>query len=446
MGAANGALVWSAALSSAAVLILTVVGLALSNASIARKEKEKAVALAEAESNLGLARTAVDEMYTQVADEISIVPQMQPYQRALLQKALRFYREFRQRRSTDPIIHRETARAVLRVAEIEFTLGQRRLGEQGCREAIAAIVQTAGESPREPQMALLLGEAYVCLSGILTVKGRPQQAEATLRQGVALYERLVSEYPDVPEHWWRLATSYHALCGFPQQSSGDAEKRCRAALELSEQLVSRWPGVAQYERALIVSHHILGNSLAAKGQPERAEKAFRQTIELVEKAGKRQGRYNYAQLKSSAEARLALMLSDCGRDHEAEEAYRRAVAQAEHLVTQYPDVPVYVRNLAQHQVNFGRLLARTGRLSEAAEARRSARELIGKLTADFPDEVNADGDVADVSTLREIGDWQAAKQAVARVLEPRGNAPRKIRPKRATGRSWRLGTQRWAPS
>src|SRR5438128_8458728 len=81
-----------AALAAGAVVAVTVlaavVGLAVGIARIDREKAQKEAALEEAEGNLLLARQAVDEIYAPVAQQLAILPYMQPYQRDVLEKTL----------------------------------------------------------------------------------------------------------------------------------------------------------------------------------------------------------------------------------------------------------------------------------------------------------------------------------------------------------------------
>src|SRR5829696_717235 len=94
-----------AALGSGIVVALAVLGAlvvsAVSHVRIAREQGLKDEALATAvrnyeasEANLLLARKAVDEIYEPVAQQLAVLPYMQPYQRDVLEKSLRFYQEF----------------------------------------------------------------------------------------------------------------------------------------------------------------------------------------------------------------------------------------------------------------------------------------------------------------------------------------------------------------
>src|SRR5262249_29972815 len=131
--------VWSGGASLAALLVLSVVGLAVSNVLISRERDRKDTALREREAalaavaaserqaraNLRLARKAVDGLYTQLAEELYPVPRMQPLQRKFLLQALEFYEEFSAQEGSDPEIRFETARACRRVGSIQHLLGQR---------------------------------------------------------------------------------------------------------------------------------------------------------------------------------------------------------------------------------------------------------------------------------------------------------------------------------
>src|SRR5262249_26281378 len=77
-----------ASAAATVVLVLGVVGLVRTNLRIEREKSEKEAAVAEAEANLVLARQAVDEIYTPVAEQLDVLPHMQPYQRDVLEKTL----------------------------------------------------------------------------------------------------------------------------------------------------------------------------------------------------------------------------------------------------------------------------------------------------------------------------------------------------------------------
>jgi serine/threonine protein kinase/Flp pilus assembly protein TadD len=415
-------LVWSLAVSGSVVLILAVIGLAVSNATITREKKDKERALEAAEANLLLARQAVDEMYLQVADEVSNLPQMQPFQRELLQKAHRFYQEFARRKSSHPLIRLETAHASLRVADIDHLLGQRRQVEQSCRAAIAELEGLTGELPAEPRVPLVLGEAYQLLAQILADAGRRQQAEQTCRQAVALDERLAAGHPDVPEYQRRLAHGYNTLGGLLHARPREAEQCHRDAIALCDKLVAGWPGEQQYAAELARSHYTLGRLLAETGHPQQAEQALRQAIELAKKSPTGPGRSSSSSLGPAAEYELGKVLAVRGQADKAETAFRQAVSLAEPLVRLFPDVPGHRQALAEYSAALARFLEDNGRTDEAAAVKRSARDLVAKLVAEFPEGM---GDsvpatwawLSDLARLqRDLGDPRAAEATFRKAL------------------------------
>src|SRR5262249_22178926 len=147
--------------------------------------------LEAAESNLLLAREAVDEMYTKVARGLHSQPHMQLFERDVLEKALRFYQQFAERKSGDPAIQRETAAALLRVGRIQFELGRRQQARQACAGAIAALEMLAAALPADAQRRTLLAEACSSYGEIHVVAGRHSEGERSHRQALSLWANLL---------------------------------------------------------------------------------------------------------------------------------------------------------------------------------------------------------------------------------------------------------------
>ena len=82
---------------------------------------------ARAEANFRLARAAVDDMYTQVAEKwLAQEPQMEPLQREFLLKALAFYERFARPDGASAEVRREAGKAARRVGEIQPEAGRER--------------------------------------------------------------------------------------------------------------------------------------------------------------------------------------------------------------------------------------------------------------------------------------------------------------------------------
>ncbi len=417
----------TAAVALVVVLVTAVVGLVVSNALLTHErdqtrsaEREARRNLEAADANLLLARRAVDEMYTQVAEELSILPHMQPYQRGLLQKALRFYEEFARRNGRDPAIRLEAAHALLRVGSIQYMFGRRREGEQAGRDALAALQELAREAPSGPQLRFVLGEACSFRGGTLVGAGLRRQAEEAHREAVAVYEQLVADRRDVAEYRCRLAGAYNNLGALLHDRPREAEEAHRRAIALCTKLVAAEPGAPWYRFELIRSQYWLGVLFATTGRPRQAEDAFRQALNGYEQAPGLLDHSNFRTFRPAVECQLGLVLAADQRAEEAEKVFRQAIAQAERHIVQFPDLPDYRQNLVSYSSEFAKVLAEAGRKDEAAKLRRSARDLVEQLVAEFQGELNQEPLFDQLTSLTKLqrltGDLPAAEQTARRLL------------------------------
>jgi serine/threonine protein kinase/Flp pilus assembly protein TadD len=412
--------------ASAAALatLLVAAGLAVSNVLISRETNEKVAALLQArtnaetaneqrqqaEANLLLARQAVDEIYTAFANEFGGQPHMQRWQRELLQKALRFYQEFARRKSDDPAIRLETAAASLRVGNIQKTLGQHRQANQACDDAIAALEALAVELPADPKRRSQLGGAYGLRGSILAQAGRHQRAVWSYRQALARFGELVAEQPEVPGYRSNLAATYLSLGYVQWDQPRETEKGIREAIRLCKELVTAQRDTPAYAAQLAGSYVALGDFLAGMGQSRDAEQAFQQAIDLIKQSPEASNPSVWQGLRPRAESGLGAVLAARGQPDAAESAYRRAIAELERLADRFPDVPIYRGNLARTSAQLAALLDRAGRADEAAPFRRAARDLLERIEVEVVDDRELLVNLAAASrALVDAGDLEAAE-------------------------------------
>jgi serine/threonine protein kinase len=422
--------VWSAAV----VLLVALVAVTLLTwrekrwadralAEVSAEQTRTQAALAEAEANLLLARQAVDEIYQPVAEQLAVLPHMQPYQRDVLEKALRFYQEFAQRKSSDPSIRLEAARASLAVHNIKWSLGHRSVDyEPACREVIAALQQLAQELPSQPRRREVLARAHGTLADLLLGSGRREQAEEHYRQAVRLYGELAAERRDVPGYRRTLAAAQNYLGNSLQgDRPAEAEKCHREAIRLCEALAAGLPEEPGYRGELAHSCHMLGRLLAGSNRLPEAEAAFRQVLTIFENAREPLSRTYYRIYYPHNHYCLGRVFEAQGRSGEAEAAFREAIASSEGLVAQFPDLPNYQENLAVFCQAFAAFLHRTGRPDEGARFRCSAVDLTRKLAARFADEPQPTAQtIASLQlcgqSLRDAGEWKEAEQVLRKAL------------------------------
>jgi hypothetical protein len=150
------------------------------SAAEARRQRKTAEAQRlRAEANYRKARSAVDQMLTQVGQErLANIPQMEVVRQTLLQEALHFYREFLRENQNDPKLRLETGRAEQRVGDIERLLGHQNEAETEYAQAVTLLEQLVGEFPAVPAYRQELGNVYNNLGRLLN-NSPPEQRRKT---------------------------------------------------------------------------------------------------------------------------------------------------------------------------------------------------------------------------------------------------------------------------
>jgi serine/threonine protein kinase/Flp pilus assembly protein TadD len=405
--------------------------------------RQRAAAQAQAQQareNLRLARQAVDEMLTQVAQvSLAEVPEMGPVRKALLEKALLFYQGFLQQRGDDPALRLETGEAYRRVSTIYRLLGQHTEAKEACRQGIAVLEPLVGDFPQRAEYRRALAECYYSLARILLETGASKDAETACRRAAELEKVLVAESRHLPEYRVRLANTYNVL-GVVLGRTGrleQAEVVYRQALDLQEELAREFPKVPDHPSQAAGTLNNLAILAMQRGEPEKARPLLERAIQHQQaalqldpknRARRAYLRNHYENLlmalpKSQQQQAIALSekvlalgeelvrdaphmpqfrqdlagslnnsanrLREAGRVEQAEQYYRRALKMYQDLVTEFADVPGYREEFAGTHANLANLLQDKGELAEAAQHRRSAVDLYAELVHRFPDHDSA---------------------------------------------------------
>src|SRR5262249_2484119 len=216
---------------AASLLLAGTFGLAVNNVLVNRQK-------ARAESNFQLARQAVDDMYTQVAERwLSQEPQMEPLQREFLLKALGFYERFAKPDGASADVRRDAGKAARRVGEIQQKLGEHGAAEASFRRACEVLESLSGDMAAEQELAITKNR----LGWLQWALG--QSPDEAISQALAIGTVLIHRSPDVPEWRQELARAYssqaivHAAFG----RMAEAAEAHRQALSLREALVREFP-------------------------------------------------------------------------------------------------------------------------------------------------------------------------------------------------------------
>jgi serine/threonine protein kinase len=331
-----------------------------------------------------LARNAVDDMYSDVAEKwLGNQPGLQSVQKEFLQKALRYYEDFAKDDATDPDVRMKRGIAYLRIGKMESFLGNHRKAAESYDKAVASLEGLVADFPDNRSYRFELARAYSS-KGVFALSEREKFEQLAIQ----LCLQLQRELPDVPEYLEVLAEAHNILaCGQDaERRFSEAETNARQYLSWSEKLAAVSPDESKYQAALANAHNTLAEVLNHTSQISEAEKEYRQAIEFAAKALSRSPtnpvRRDYLAMFS---VNLADLLRKTGRGKQAENPYLRTVGLYEKLVEDFPETHRYRDNLATYGYsNCANLYQELERWEDAIEASRKAVALRVKLVKDFP--------------------------------------------------------------
>jgi serine/threonine-protein kinase len=428
---------------AAALLVFGVAGLSVATVLI-NGQRQKAednfqlaqAAQARAEEHFHFAQTAVDDMYTGVAEKwLAQASHMEPVQRDFLLKALHFYEKFAQTEDAPPEVRFQAAVASLRVGAIQVRLGDSQAADAAFRSSIATL-RALDKEARTPRVRARLQFALTRYAWQLHTVGKsPDDALSEARD---LGEALAQEPSVTLEARQNLPTTvaHQALVAFAYGRFADALAAQRRCLTLREALAREAPTVGNRE-AVGNSHYHLARFLQRIGHYHESEEEYGRAVSqaaavsadaprepgprshwanaLIERAGLYTllGRAKdaeadlrrglelsealqadfpsvnpYRELNAAMRRDLAAILNDKKQIGDARKIYDTAIADGEALVKEAPDVLSYRWNLSVHLSGLMTLEWGVGRFAEAEKASRRALALAEDISAKAPGRVD----------------------------------------------------------
>jgi tetratricopeptide (TPR) repeat protein/tRNA A-37 threonylcarbamoyl transferase component Bud32 len=412
--------------AAAAVLVIAAGALGVTSI-IVRRERD------EARQQREIARTAVNDMYTGVAEDW-LEDYLDPLQHDFLERALAYYQKFAGPMAGQAPVRRETALALLRVGDIHRKLGRDDEAERSYREAmtqfaslaplgrddalhqarlrarIGALLVAVG---RHDEAEPLLSEARADQEGLLPqrsgdaqaafdlartcreqanldrIRRRNSEARAAYDRGVAVLEPIVAAQPKLVEPRRELGTVLARL-GQLLVEVGDeaaAEATLRRGLTVLEPLLTEFPTNPRIREGLADTLDNLGRLLRRKpGAAEEAEARLKLAVDHYQRLAEDfPGRPEYQRLLSRGWVNLGVLYTTSGRLADAEPAFRRAAETLRVLRDRIPDEPKVHRDLGIALNNLGSTLEQTGRAEDAATEFRHAIAIQEEMVAKHPD-------------------------------------------------------------
>jgi serine/threonine protein kinase len=431
--------------SAVAMLLLTLVGLALGSYLIwhEKGKKEAALDLAEkrreaAEKAQQRTRAVLDDMTSEVVDDLMAKQkELTPEQRKFLERALAGYEEFTKEIGETPEQQSSLARAHKRVGNIRGRLGMYAAAEEAYRRAIDIMTALTADFPTESSYFHGLGVCHGNLGDVLVDHGRMLEANSEYQQSVKLLEQIAKGFPTVASYQRDVARTLNNAAGLlrkqgryrdaqslleqairyqelavqieptdrPARSflaihhlslgalmqelgrGGDAEVEVREALKVAKQLTADYPFDAESRRSLGLCRSTLGVLHLQLGRIREAELELRQGMRTWQELAEEfptvpEYRSNLALIHFQLGNVLDLDPKQFGQ---AETEYRQAIQLQQPLVKQSPASQHYRHCLAESHQNLCQLLVKMRRLSDAETECRKAITIYEQLLKDFPD-------------------------------------------------------------
>jgi serine/threonine-protein kinase len=366
---------------AAALLLTAVAALAVGIVAVQR-EKDRTEGARRA------TRAALDEMSSQVIEDwLSRRGQLEPAQRAFLEKALAHYEAFAAESGHAEQVRRSVADAHLRVGRIRDRLGQHAEAEVAYRRAQQLCARLAADFPAVPQYRLDLARCHTDLGNLLKDTGRASEAEAAFRTALDVQNPPVADFPAEPQYRRELARTYNSLGALLVITgrNDEGERSYRDAISVQKQLADDFPAEPLYRQPLALLYNNLGILLRNTGRPKEAEAAFRDALDIRARlAADFPAEPRYRHDLAVSQETLGVLLKNAGRAAPAEAAHRAALALLKPLAAEFPAVPQYRQDLAHSYNHLGNLLQDTRRAKEAEAAFRDALAISQQLAAGFP--------------------------------------------------------------
>ncbi len=417
----------TALVTSALIALALIVGAGVSVWQAIRAthaEQQVGATLRTAEDRLQLARTAVDEMYTQVAEKwLAQQGNLTDMQREFLEKALAFYQVFSEEEGTEPEVRNEAVVALQRVGAIQEKLGELTAAETAFIQSVKQSTDLVLQYPVRPEFRIDLATGRLALARIYRNTDRTKKAELEA-DGVNGYGLTKLETASLPDARYRerLARALQRLCGELTQAYRlpEAEAAVGSALKIWESLVKDFPAEVEYRYGLAENYGTQGMQRMWWGeQNEAAELALREAVlRLSHLQKERPDDVRFRLSLANDLTNLGVILHRTNRLDEEQEVTRRAVALFEGLAADFPDVTEYQDGLGDALTNLAGAEKDQGRNLESEEHLRAALGVHEKLADRHPDVTENEGNYGETSrSLSHLLNRQAKYDEARQVLE-----------------------------
>lgn len=348
-------------------------------------EARKSALLAQSRSQL--ARSAIDDMYTKVAQEwLSQAGDMTELQKDFLEKALAYYEVLGQDNDRDPKVRIEKLRAQLRVANIHESLGRHPTAETAYSNLISDCDRTATDQDEKLQSLPVKIKAVVGHSRLQQEIGKSKDVVKRLQEGLLELQQQVPSFDGMDA----LTRQEYA------EASGELARALRGAslatesseaidicLNLRKQLAEENPQLFELRLALATAVSSKGTQQMWWGREnEGARKTFIEAEQMFTSLLQERPRDRSCRdEKVNCLWNHSVVLGRLGNKEEALRLTRQSVEMQEQLHRDFPTDRKLQLSLAK---NLGNLKGKLDHSEEAMDCVQRAYDLSVDLVERFP--------------------------------------------------------------
>ncbi len=264
------------------------------------------------------------------------------------------------------------------MGQLEKTVGSLGKAEVSLKTALRLWDRLVTEGPEVSKCRSWLALTHNLLGDICRLTGRPAEAEVALHKALELRQQVMVEHPEMAEYHQDLATGHNDIGIFygENQRMVEAEKSYKKAIELEERLAADHPDDVLYQRMLALYQNNLGSVYTATGRPADAEASYQKALAIGEKLAVMLP----AQLDLSVQlggtyCNLGQLAVDWGHPSRAFEWLGRAEAKLRPALDREPRHALARLSLRNVHWNQANALSRLGRFREEMAAWDRALEL-----------------------------------------------------------------------
>jgi serine/threonine-protein kinase len=376
----------------------------------AREERERAEAhRLEAEEGFRQAHQVVERFCMRLSEErLSHVPGLQPVRRDMLAAGLKYYQDFVAKRSDDPDLKADLAKAHFRVAFLTNLVGSKRdaldsyaqalktyeelsaADPDNCcyREQIAmtcinmgGVLEATNErkaaldtyerardllegldraSPGSPKVLANLGILYNNLGNVNRVLNHLDESQNAYEKALAVQERLSRNDPRDPVPLRELAVVYVNVA-ILYSTRGDKDEALRwheKARDLQEKLFHDHPSDTKVQHDLALTCRRIGDRLVRDGRSEEGMRSLEKGHGLIEKLAAANGSVTEYQWELALSHRSLGHAEKAAKDKvKAAASYRAAIDLLRKVRRQDSSAVTYSRDLAATLFDLALLLS-----------------------------------------------------------------------------------------